>query len=119
MSRNDHDNTFDGEALRIATQRLLRRPEKRKILFWLNDGYPCPNVHRFRQQHASYLKTVAGEVEKMVEVFAIGIQCDDVKHYFKNWVQVDSLSDLPKVAVGELDRLLRRKQNAYGGKKVA
>lgn len=107
MSRNDHDNTYDGEGLRFAAQRLLRRPEKRKILFWLNDGYPCPNVHWVRQQHHSYLKGVAKEVEKLIEVFAIGMQSDGVKEYFKNWVQVSELGDLSKVVVSELDRLLR------------
>jgi cobalamin biosynthesis protein CobT len=119
MSRNDRDNTFDGEALRVAAQRLLRRPEKRKILFWLNDGYPCPNVHQYRQQHCAYLSSIAKEVEKLIEVFAIGIQSDEVQEYFTNWVVVNDLSDLPKVAVGELDRLLRRKQNAYGKARVA
>lgn len=113
MSRNDHDNTFDGEALRLAAQRLLMRPEKRRILFWLNDGYPCPNVSQCRQQHASYLTSVVKEVERHIEVFAIGIQSDQVKNYFSNWVLVNTLSDLPKVVVGELDRLLRKKQFAY------
>jgi cobaltochelatase CobT len=107
MSRNDHDNTYDGESLRFAAQRLMRREEKRKILFWLNDGYPCPNVHQVRQQHHSYLKGVAKEVEKLVEVFAIGMQSDGVGEYFKNWVEVNELSDLSKVVVSELDRLLR------------
>jgi cobaltochelatase CobT len=119
MNRNGKDNTFDGEALRVAAKRLLLRPEKRKILFWLNDGWPQPNMSRFRQQHATYLANMAKAVEKVIEVFAVGIMSDSVKEYFSNWVQVNNLSDLPKVAVTELDRLLRKRQNAYGGTRVA
>lgn len=114
MSRNDHDNTFDAESLRFAAQRLLRRSEKRKILFWLNDGCPCPNVWSGRNQHHSYHKAVAKEVQKLIEVFAIGLHTDEVKRYFENWVRVDELNDLPKVVVTELDRLLR-----VNSKKVA
>ena len=113
MSRNGKYNTYDGEAVRIAAQRLLRRPEKRKILFVFSDGYPCPNCQQFTGVHTEYLKTVAAEIEKVIEVFAVGIQSDGVKQFYSNSVVIQDIRDLPGVALSELDRLIRQKQNAY------
>jgi len=110
MAPNQHDNTYDGETLRIAAQRLLQYPEQRKILFWLNDGEPCPNVQNFIQHHRQYLSEVAQEVEKIVEVFAIGIKTDAVSHFFKNHVMIRDLDDLPRVMIEKLDSLLRIEQ---------
>jgi cobaltochelatase CobT len=107
MSRNSRYNTYDGEALRIAAQRILRRPEKRKILFWMGDGWPCANCTQFNHIHTAYLKTIAQQVERQIEVFAMGINAD-FSEFFTNAAQVTSVRDLPKIAVTELDRLLRK-----------
>jgi cobaltochelatase CobT len=113
MSRNGKYNTYDGEAVRLAAQHLMLRPEKRKLLFVLCDGYPCPNCHEYMDTHAAYLKAVAREVEKQIEVFAIGIGHNDVKKFYSNAVGIHSLTDLPTVMLAEMDRLLRKGQNAY------
>lgn len=113
MERNHHDNTFDAESIRIAAQRLLAYPEQRRILFWLNDGFPCPNTHAFMDQHHQYHRAMVKEVEKHIEVFAVGIQDDNVQRFFKNFVVIHKLEDLPTVMVAELDRLLRKGQSAY------
>jgi hypothetical protein len=112
MARNQKVNTFDGESIRWAAMRLLQFPEPRRILFVFNDGHPCPNLS-FYAEHEEYLRQVIAEVEKRIEVFAIGIGDDSVKNFYSNCVTINSLNDLPKVMVGELDRLLRQKQNAY------
>jgi len=113
MVRNSKYNTYDGETLRIAALRLMQHPEKRKILFTLNDGYPCPNVFQFMPEHRAYLKEVAPEVEKAVEVFAVGIRSDAVTEFYNNSVEIDRVQDLPTIMLSELDRLLRKGQNAY------
>jgi cobalamin biosynthesis protein CobT len=113
MSRHGKYNTYDGESVRIAAQRLLRRPEKRRILFVICDGYPCPNCQEHSGTHIAYLKSVAKEVEKVIELFAIGIGYHDVGSYYKNSVGISDIGDLPNVMLTELDRLLRRGQNAY------
>lgn len=113
MSRNGKYNTYDGEAVRVAAQRLLTRPEKRKILFVFSDGYPCPNVQKFTEEHYAYLKTVACEVEKVIELFAIGVKSDAVKNFYKNNVVINNVRELPNVVISELDRLIRRNQDAY------
>lgn len=112
MSRNSRYNTYDGEALRIAAQRLLRRPEKRKILFWMGDGWPCANCGQFNPIHTAYLRTIAQQVEKQIEVFAMGIN-SDFSEFFTNAVEVNSVRDLPKITVTELDRLLRKGMHGH------
>jgi cobalamin biosynthesis protein CobT len=108
MVRNERANTYDGESLRWGTQRLLRRSEKRKILFWLNDGQPCPNGGDDSQAHRQYASDCAKDAEKAVELMAVGIQTDAVKQYYKNYVVVNNLDDLPGVCLNELDALLRK-----------
>ena len=110
MGRNQRHNTYDGESVRLAAQRLLQYPERRRILFLFNDGEPCPNVHQCMPEHVEYAKDVAKSVEKMIEVFAIGIKTDAVAAIYDNAVCIHSLDDLPKVMLGELDRLLRKMQ---------
>jgi len=113
MSRNGKYNTYDGEAVRLAAQRLMARPEKRKILFVFSDGYPCPNVQTFIEVHQAYLKTIAKEVEKAVELFAVGVCSDAVKEYYSNSIVINNIRDLPTVVLNELDRLIRQNQHAY------
>lgn len=108
MVRNERANTYDGESLRYGAQRLARRPEQRKILFWLNDGSPCPNGGDDGEAHRQYAADCAKEVEKMVELMAVGIMTDAVKRYYKNYVVVNNISELPVVCLNELDALLRK-----------
>lgn len=108
MVNNSRNNTYDGESLRYGAQLLLARPEKRKIMFWMNDGQPCPNWADDTQAHNRYALDCAKEVEKMIELFAIGINTDAVKSYYKNCVQVNDLEDLPKTCLHELDQLIRK-----------
>jgi len=110
MQRNQRHNTYDGESVRLAAQRLLAHPERRRILFLFNDGEPCPNVHQMHGEHNLYARDVAKSVEKLIEVFAIGIKTDAVADIYSNAVCIKSLEDLPKVVVGELDRLLKKMQ---------
>lgn len=101
------NNTLDGEALRWGAQQLLARPEKRKVLFWFNDGQPEPG-HGDRGTCQKYLKDVVESCRKSgVEVIAFGIQSDDVKHYFPKHVLIDKLEDLVREPLAHLDRILR------------
>jgi cobalamin biosynthesis protein CobT len=108
MVHNQRHNTYDGESLRFAAQRLLGRKEKRKILFWLNDGEPCPNSHDNMEAHVEYAKLCAQEVEKRVELLAVGIQTDAVKNFYSNYIVVNDVNDLPTLCLGQLDDLLRK-----------
>jgi cobalamin biosynthesis protein CobT len=114
MERNQRINTYDGESVRWAALQLMRYPEQRKIMFVFNDGFPCPNVWpTFSKPHETYLSEVLKIVEKHIEVFAIGIKSDAVKRFYSNSATIQNLDDLPKVMIGELDRMLRRNQSTY------
>jgi cobalamin biosynthesis protein CobT len=117
MVDNGRANTYDGESLRYGAQVLLGRPEQRKILFWLNDGQPCPNWADDSQAHWQYACDVAKEVERIVELFAIGIRTDAVKRIYSNCVRVNAVEDIPKVCLSELDALIR-KGKSYRGRKA-
>jgi cobalamin biosynthesis protein CobT len=108
MGRNQKYNTLDGECVRLATARLLRRTEDRKILFMFNDGEPCPNVQQFIGDHQRYLKAITEQCEKLVELFAVGICSESVKRYYSNQAVVWNVADLPKIMVTQLDALLRK-----------
>ena len=108
MSRNQKCNTYDGESIRLATARLLRRSEKRRILFVFNDGMPYPNLGDFAPQHARYLKEIVPQAEKLVELFAVGIESESVKEFYSNSVVINELEDLPKTMLGQLDSMLRK-----------
>ena len=108
MYRHVRDNTYDGESVRYGANVLLSRPEKRKILFWLNDGQPFPNSVDNLGIHTKYIEDSAKLVESNVELFAIGIGTDAVKRYYKDYVVVNNFKDLTKEAFRKLDKMLRR-----------
>lgn len=107
-------NTYDGETLRYGAQVLLNRPEKRKILFWLNDGMPCPNGVDDSQAHIQYAHDAATEVERLVELFAIGINTSAVKDFYTNCVAIHDVNDIPSTAFRELDELIRMGKTYHG-----
>jgi len=119
MSSSAQANTFDGEAIRLAAKRLLTYPERRRILFAINDGQPYPNIDKFMNIHREYLKDVAASVERAIELFAIGINSETVSSYYSNAVCINSVDDLPKIVVGKLDQLLRKMQQQLMSIKVA
>lgn len=106
MARNQKNNTYDGETLRIGARMLLDRPEARKVLFWLNDGEPCPTGVDKHDEHVSYAKRSAKDVEKYVELIAVGIQTDSVKNFYSNYVVVNNINDLPSTCLNKLSSLL-------------
>jgi cobaltochelatase CobT len=83
---------IDGEALLWAHDRLLGRPEQRKILMVISDGAPVDdstlnvNVGNYLERH---LRQVIEEIETRspVELIAIGIG-HDVTRYYKRAVTI-------------------------------
>ena len=83
---------IDGEALLWAHDRMLARPEQRKILMVISDGAPVDdstlnvNVGNYLERH---LRQVIEEIETRspVELIAIGIG-HDVTRYYKRAVTI-------------------------------
>ena len=85
---------IDGEALRWAHNRLLGRPEQRRILMVISDGAPVDdstlsvNSGHYLERH---LRQVIGEIQATspVELTAIGIGHDVTRYYSRALTIVD------------------------------
>lgn len=89
---------IDGEALEWAYQRLLGRPEQRRILMMISDGAPVDdstlsvNPGNYLERH---LRSIISEIENRspVELIAIGIG-HDVTRYYKRAVTIIDAEEL-------------------------
>ena len=100
---------IDGEALAWAHQRLLARPEQRRILMMISDGAPVDdstlsvNSGSYLERH---LRQVIEEIEthSSVELLAIGIG-HDVTRYYRRAVTVTDAEELAGVMTDNLAEL--------------
>lgn len=103
---------IDGEALTWAYQRMMVRPEKRKILMVISDGAPIDdstlsaNPGKFLERH---LQEVIRQVEAdpEVELTAIGIG-HDVTQYYKRAATIANVSELASVMTTQLVELFNK-----------
>ena len=105
----------DGEALDWACRRLLRRPERRRILIMISDGAPSEETTLSLSSHPgnyleAHLRETIAEIDRrgMVELFAIGIGYD-VGRLYPKAVRIDSAEGLAPALAAELPRLLARR----------
>ena len=99
----------DGEALAWSHDRLLKRPEERKILIVISDGAPVDdstlssNREDFLDNH---LREIIGKIEKEspIELQAIGIG-HDVTKYYRNALTINRAEELGEVLLDELTKL--------------
>ena len=102
---------IDGEALLWARSRLLKRPERRRILMVISDGAPvddstlAANGGNYLDAH---LRQVIAEMEAhpAIELMAIGIG-HDVTRYYKRAVTLSDIERLPETMTEELTKLFR------------
>lgn len=100
---------IDGEALAWAHERLLTRPEQRKILMMISDGAPVDdstlsvNPGNYLERH---LRHVIDEIENHspVELLAIGIG-HDVTRYYKRAVTIVDAEELAGAMTEQLAAL--------------
>ncbi len=100
---------IDGEALDWAHQRLLTRPEQRKILMMISDGAPVDdstlsvNPGNYLERH---LRHIIEEIETSspVELLAIGIG-HDVTRYYKRAVTIVDAEELAGAMTEQLASL--------------
>lgn len=100
---------IDAEAIIWAHQRLIARPEQRRILMVISDGAPVDDS-TLSSNNGSYLEhhlwQVINTIEEKsdVELLAIGIG-HDVTRYYKRAVTISDVSQLGDVMARELVRL--------------
>ncbi|MGF1561384.1 MAG: cobaltochelatase subunit CobT [Geminicoccaceae bacterium] len=100
---------IDGEAILWAHQRLLARPEQRRILMVISDGAPVDdstlsaNPGNYLEQH---LREVIDWVETRspIELLAIGIG-HDVTRYYRRAVTISDPEQLGGAMLGKLSEL--------------
>jgi cobaltochelatase CobT len=100
---------IDGEALMWAHQRLIGRPEARRILMVISDGAPVDdstlsvNSGHYLERH---LREVIGEIETKspVQLIAIGIG-HDVTRYYRRAVTIVDVEQLAGAVVDQLAEL--------------
>ncbi|GAB5388049.1 MAG: cobaltochelatase subunit CobT [Alphaproteobacteria bacterium] len=106
-------DNIDGEALLWAYQRLLARPEQRRIIMVISDGAPLDDT-TLSVNASSYLETHLNDVvefiEKrgVVELLAVGIGHDVSRHYSRT-VRIMDVADLGSTMTRELSDLFEEK----------
>lgn len=103
---------IDGEALMWAHQRLLKRPQQRRILMTISDGAPVDtstlgaNPGDFLARH---LQKVIADIEKSgrVELVAIGIG-HDVSRFYPQAMSVYDARQLGPAMLSKLEDLFRQ-----------
>ncbi len=103
---------IDGEAIIWASQRLVIRPESRKILMVISDGAPVDDSTISSNQPNyldTHLKHIVKKIESanQMELLAIGIG-HDVGRYYKNAVTIMDIADLGETMVGKMEELFGR-----------
>ena len=100
---------LDGEALAWSHERLIKRPEERKVLIVISDGAPVDdstlsaNREDFLDNH---LREIISKIENdsPVDLQAIGIG-HDVTKYYKNALTINRAEELGEVLLEELTKL--------------
>jgi cobaltochelatase CobT len=114
---------IDGEALMWAYNRLLGRPEERRILMVISDGAPVDdstlsvNPGNYLEKH---LREVIAQIERggVVELTAIGIG-HDVTRYYRRAVTIVDAEQLGGVMLERLADLFEEETAAPGGRRRA
>ena len=107
---------IDGEALIWAHNRLLGRPEQRRILMVISDGAPVDdstlsvNSGNYLEKH---LRQVIADIEgrSPVELIAIGIG-HDVTRYYRRAVTIIDAEELGGAMTEKLSELFEEKQTS-------
>jgi cobaltochelatase CobT len=105
-----NSENLDGEAVIWQARRLARRPERRRVLIVMSDGFPAGS--RDNAQGARYLKEVVERVIRAgIEVYGIGIKSAAVKQFYPLWWHVNDVEDLARVAVESLTDVIVRNRS--------
>ncbi len=98
------DQNLDGEAVLWASERLAERPEKRRVLFVLSDGFPAGAGNG---DDAGYLlEAVQRVAESGLEIYGLGICSDAVQKFYPRWWVTHNLNDLCELAMSAMSEVL-------------
>lgn len=95
------------EALWYARAALLQRPEARRIILLVTDGYPVDG-----EQTRVATKRCAKDG---IEIAALGIETDAVQRYWRNFEVINDVRELPRAMFAVMENLLLSKQKSSPG----
>jgi Mg-chelatase subunit ChlD len=96
------NGNVDGESLQYAAERLLKRPEKRKVMLVLSDGQPAGS-----HKSGPHLSHVVKDLERFgIECVGIGILDDSVKKFYPKYTVLRTVEDLPGQVMAEIKKIL-------------
>ncbi|WP_274427281.1 cobaltochelatase subunit CobT [Chelativorans sp. YIM 93263] len=110
---------IDGEALLWAHQRLMMRPEQRKIMMMISDGAPVDdstlsvNPGNYLERHLRGIIELV-ETRSPVELLAIGIG-HDVTRYYRRAVTIVDAEELAGAMTEQLASLFEEESLRRGG----
>lgn len=97
-------NNVDGESLEVAAYRVMARREEKKIIIVLSDGNPTGGKGPDLRAHLS--KTVTDIENRGIVVFGIGINTDVVDRFYRNFVVIRSVDELPTTVMVAMKKML-------------
>lgn len=99
MDMSARDGNRDGAALRFAAERLVKRPEKKKLLIIISDGQPADYGYYGTEAEAD-LRGIKKEYNRQgITIFAaaIGSDKENIRRIYKDgFLDITNLEDLPK-----------------------
>lgn len=109
-------DNIDGEALLWAARRLADRTKRsglRPLLIVFSDGEPCSALEDDATL-AAHLQNAVQRVERAgIQTLGIGIQSDNVSHFYPRWAVIQSLSDMTSSFYRLLQNNFRNSQKAW------
>lgn len=100
-------NNSDYDFVAAALAELMVRPERRKVLFTLSDGYPACESDAPYTEHTRHIKEcVQGYHKKGVECVGIGIKSDAVRKIYPDYAVVNDVNELSSTVFGKLTGIL-------------
>jgi len=101
-------NNADGESILWAFNRIIKQPNKRKLMIVLSDGMPA--CYNRSGSISDFTKEVVGGIEKSpVEIYGIGIMDDSVKRYYKQNAVIHDAGDVESTLIKLLkDKIIGR-----------
>lgn len=98
-------NNVDGECVEIAGMRLAKRPQKRKVLIVLSDGFPAADG--VGTELYSHLHKVIEDMQRRkIDTIGIGIMSDAVRSFYPRNLVIHDINKLPGAVMGELKTIL-------------
>lgn len=94
--------TFEAVALYESIVRILKRPEKRKVIFIICDGQPYP----FNQEQKEVIRELVRKHRRQITFIGIGI-CIAGQEYYPDKIGVSNVNELPMVLTKKLSQVLR------------